>query len=122
MKELTTHVMGRLGYAGLPDEVLGVNLAPPNSQFGLLVNWASNQLFVTQPIPTDLTNAIASLSAGAEPTALGAPTAHGWTVSELASKRILMAAFSPNQLRERMANFWRTLFNTHFRIPEVYFT
>ena len=117
--ELTKHVFERVGYGGLPNEVRAVLLLPPNQQFPALSNWLSVQLFQTQALPTNLTTSINNL--GNRPSVAGGPTGHNWTLAQLKNERILMAAYSTNQLRERMANFWHTLFNTQFRKVEGFF-
>lgn len=99
------HVMGRLGYGATAAELDAIQ-TPAD-----LNAWIQTQLTTTQATPAALTNAIAALN-GTEPVAPNFNQGT-WNHEELRYARILNAIWSPNQLRQRMANFWRVLFNTN---------
>ncbi|MCA8969454.1 MAG: DUF1800 family protein [Planctomycetes bacterium] len=112
LHEQATHVMNRMGYGGTPSELQAIT-----SQ-DMLTNWIQDQIHSPlAPPPAALTNAVTALL-GSTPvippvtSPAASPVSHNWRKDALARYRILMAAFQPQQLRERMTNFWQTLFNT----------
>lgn len=109
------HVLGRIGYGAHPADLAAIRSGAITVQ-----QWITAQLAAAATVPPAITTWSIYLAPAAttEPTL---PTSHGWDSVHLAYQRILMATFNPNQLQERMANFWRTLFNTQHAEIEMFY-
>ncbi len=109
------HVLVRIGYGAHPADLAAIRSGAITVQ-----QWITAQLAAAATVPPAITSAAININpfASAEP---NVPAGHGWDNLHIAYQRILMATFNPNQLKERMANFWRTLFNTQHAEIEMFY-